>query len=168
LMKKMIEIRIPKKPGIYTLVIVVTQPFRKKIGKLGYHNFPAGTYTYTGSAIGVKSSNLNSRVGRHLNSRKKKHWHIDYLLSSDRAHIAWVIFLETESKLECKIAQKLFRLNGANSIISGFGSSDCHKGCQSHLHHFNITQEAVASKIIEQYETFGIPKVLQVREDGTS
>jgi len=159
--EKMIDTRIPKKPGIYTLVIVVIQPFRKKIGKLGYHNFPTGTYTYTGSAIGVKSSNLNSRVGRHLNPRKKKHWHIDYLLSSDRASIWGIIFLETDSKLECEIAQKLFRINGSNSIVNGFGSSDCHKGCKSHLYHFNITKEEVASKIIERYETFGIPKVLQ-------
>lgn len=158
----MIETRIPKKPGIYTLVIIVIQPFRKKIGKLGYHNFPMGTYTYTGSAIGVKSSNLYSRIGRHLKSKKKMHWHIDYFLSSDKASIWGIIFLETDSKLECKIAQKLFGINGADSIIKGFGASDCHNGCKSHLYHFNITQEEVALKIIEQYETFGISKILKV------
>ena len=160
--EKMIETRIPKKPGIYTLVIIVIQPFRKKIGKLGYHNFPMGTYTYTGSAIGVKSSNLYSRIGRHLKSKKKMHWHIDYFLSSDKARMWGVVFLETDSKLECKIAQKLFGINGADSIIKGFGASDCHNGCKSHLYHFNITQEEVALKIIEQYETFGISKIIKV------
>lgn len=164
LMKEMIEKKIPKKPGIYTLVITVIQPFRKRIGKLGYHNFPTGTYTYTGSAIGKKTSNLNSRLCQHLNSRKKKHWHIDYLLSSDKASIWKIIFLETRSKLECKIAQELFKINGSNIIVSGFGSSDCHKGCKAHLYYFNIAKEEIAIKIIEQYETFGIQKVLQVGE----
>ena len=160
----MIETRIPKKPGIYTLVITSIQPFRIKIGKLGYHNFPTGTYTYTGSAIGEKSSNLNSRLWRHLNSIKKNHWHIDYLLSSGKANIWGIIFLETRSKLECTIAQELFRINGSSIIVNGFGSSDCRKGCKSHLYYFNITQIEVALKIFEQYKTFGSPKVLKVGE----
>jgi chorismate mutase len=35
-------------------------------------------------------------------------------------------------------------------------------GCKSHLYHFNNTQEEVIPKIIEQYETFGSPNILQV------
>lgn len=152
---------IPKNPGTYTLVIVVIHPFRKKIGKLGDHNFPTGVYTYTGSAIGVKSSNLNSRISRHLHSQKKNHWHIDYLLNSDNTTIEGIVFLETKTKLECKIAQKLSKIKGANSLINGFGSSDCYNRCQSHLHYFNSTQEEIIAKILGKYETFGSPKVLQ-------
>jgi sugar fermentation stimulation protein A len=158
----MIKPRIPKKPGTYTLIIKVIQPFRMKIGKLGCHNFPMGTYTYTGSAIGTKASNLNLRLGRHLKPKKRKHWHIDYFLSSESVSIWGIVFLETDSKLECKIAQKLFRINGCSSLVNGFGSSDCQMGCKSHLYHFNNTQEEVIPKIIEQYETFGIPNILQV------
>jgi Uri superfamily endonuclease len=157
----MIVATIPKTPGTYTLIITVTQPFRKKIGKLGYHTFPTGSYTYTGSAIGIKSSNLNSRIRHHLNPRKKQHWHIDRLLSSDNTKIAGVIFLETERKLECILTQKLAEINGANKIVNGFGASDCHTGCKAHLHQFNIPQEELIPKIIEQYEICGIPKIFK-------
>ena len=158
----MIVSKIPKKPGIYTLIISVIQPLRRKIGKLGYHTFPKGIYTYTGSAIGVKSSNLKSRVGRHLNARKKKHWHIDYLLSSSNTRICGVIFLETEKKLECELSQKLAEINGVKKIVEGFGASDCHKGCKTHLHQFDVSQEGLTSKIVEQYETLGSAKILQI------
>ena len=152
---------IPKKPGIYTLIITIIHPFRKKVGKLGYHLFPKGVYTYTGSAIGVKTSNLKSRISRHLNPGKK-HWHIDYLLSSDNARIESVVLLKTETKLECTISQTLTNVNGAKILVKGFGSSDCHRGCKAHLLYYNMAHDELATKIIEQYEPFGIPKLLHV------
>ena len=158
-MPEMTKYVIPKKPGIYTLVIEVTQPIRRRIGKLGYHNFPKGFYTYTGSAIGLRSANIRARVNRHLESRKKGHWHIDYL--SETASIRAVIYLETYSKIECQITKKLGGLNGANIIVRGFGSSDCHEGCKSHLHYFDTNLEELLVKVVELYETFGLPKILQ-------
>ena len=122
----MIKTRIPKNPGIYTLVLKVIQSFRMKVGKLGCHNFPMGTYTYTGSAIGTKSSNLNLRVGRHLNPKKKMHWHIDYLLSQQECTIQNIIKSNID---ECTLNQ------GTQGIVlaPGFVATDCKQGCLSHL-----------------------------------
>jgi Uri superfamily endonuclease len=150
----------PKKPGVYTLIVEVAQPIRKKIGKLGFHNFPRGFYTYTGSAIGLRSLNLRTRIKRHLALRKKEHWHIDYLLNSEVTRISAVIYIETHSKIECQIARKLRGLNGGNIIVEGFGSSDCHEGCESHLHYFEINFEELSVKVVELYEAFGSPRLL--------
>jgi len=161
-MLAMTKYAIPKKPGIYTLVIEVTQQIKREIGKLGCHILPKGFYTYTGSAIGLRSMNLKVRVKRHLELKKKRHWHIDYLLNSEAASVRAVVYLVTNSKIECQIAKKMKELNEANIIIKGFGSSDCHEGCKSHLHYFDINFEELLVSVIKLYEMFGFPKNLKV------
>lgn len=93
--------------------------------------FPVGQYVYTGSA----RCNLEARIQRHLSitcagnevsSKKKKHWHIDYLLSHPQARITGVErFLETE----CDKNQQV----QGTSLVLRFGASDCKRGCNSHL-----------------------------------
>ena len=161
----MTEYEIPKKTGIYTLIFELTQPIKRKIGKLGYYKFPKGLYTYTGSALGSKSSNLSARINRHLTLRKKEHWHIDYLLNSYFADMKVVICLETSTKVECSIAKKIGELSGAKIIVRGFGSSDCKAGCKSHLHFFDIKLEDLITKIDKLYEKFGFPKIRRIDEE---
>jgi sugar fermentation stimulation protein A len=91
-------------------------------GSLRDVHFSRGYYAYVGSALG----GLKSRLSRHFRSDKKLHWHIDYLLQ--KASIIDVIIGETESKVECALAQAL---SSQFDSIRGFGSSDCH--CRSHL-----------------------------------
>lgn len=106
----------------YQLNIVLIEPTRLSIGKLGVIDFPAGHYIYTGSA----RHNIEARITRHLRQEKKLRWHIDYLLESPQAKIEKVT---RYAESECKINQQTIGV----ILIEGFGSSDCHAGCGSHL-----------------------------------
>jgi sugar fermentation stimulation protein A len=88
--------------------------------------FPAGIYVYVGSAL----SGIENRVSRHRSTRKKRRWHIDYLL--DKAEVVSVIAIPSERKsIECDVAKTLIACEEAAVPVKGFGSSDC--GCESHL-----------------------------------
>ena len=106
----------------YQLDIILVEPTRLSIGQLGVFDFPAGHYIYTGSA----QRNIEARIARHLRQEKKLKWHIDYLLCSPQALIEKVTRY-AESK--CKINQQTMGV----ILIKGFGSSDCHAGCGSHI-----------------------------------
>ena len=106
----------------YQLFIKVTKEINLKVGKLGRFNFPVGYYVYTGSA----KKNIDKRIERHLNKKKKLHWHIDYLLNDDAVKI---IYTKKSQMTECSLNKKT---NGT-IIIEGFGSSDCNLCCRSHL-----------------------------------
>ncbi|MCW4037384.1 MAG: DUF123 domain-containing protein, partial [Candidatus Bathyarchaeota archaeon] len=82
---------MPNKPGVYTLVIELVEATTLQIGMLGVQRFPEGHYTYTGSALGERSTTLRNRVRRHLTRGKRKHWHIDYLLEADVSRVKTVL-----------------------------------------------------------------------------
>ena len=58
--------------------------------------------------------------------KKKRHWHIDYLLANKNVEIVDVRIKETGKKEECETA-----LNLKGERVIGFGCSDCR--CSSHL-----------------------------------
>jgi Uri superfamily endonuclease len=122
--------------GVYTLLLFVSKEVNFNIGKLGRKSFPKGTYTYTGSALGKGASNLKHRIARHLRKKKKKFWHIDYLLSNPKVSIEMVIVVESNKNLECTMNQQLKKMAGARVQVKGFGASDCRKNCGSHLLYF--------------------------------
>ncbi len=105
--------------GSYVLLLMLKEPKRVKVGKLGFVDFKAGWYAYVGSGM----NSLIGRVARHFKRNKKLRWHIDYLTTvADDV----VVFLLPNGK-ECELA-KLF--NGFE-CVEGFGCSDC--SCRSHL-----------------------------------
>jgi len=106
----------------YQLEIDLNEDILIQVGRLGRFRFPAGRYTYTGSA----RRNLESRLRRHLAAKKTLRWHIDYLLASKAATIAG-IYLSDEP--ECKLNQSV----RGDILAPGFGASDCRAGCGSHL-----------------------------------
>jgi Uri superfamily endonuclease len=108
--------------GIYVLLIEVGKPCDIQVGKRRNYHFDEGYYAYVGSALG----SLEKRVARHLDTRKKLYWHIDYLLNM--AVVRGVIYAETNQKKECLMAQALSKTLVSKS---GFGCSDCN--CPSHL-----------------------------------
>ena len=61
----------------YPLMVGLVHPAEVRVGALGRFRFPAGHYVYTGSAL----RGIESGIQRHLSARKKRHWHIDYLLA---------------------------------------------------------------------------------------
>ena len=115
--------------GVYLLEILLKEEARIKIGKKGFFLCPAGFYCYTGSA----QKNMQSRLARHCRKKKKRHWHIDYLL--EWAEVLQIHTWQVAREGECRLAAYLHdRLNGV-MIIPGFGASDC--SCQTHLLYFN-------------------------------
>lgn len=73
---------------------------------------------------------VGQRIERHLRERKRRRWHIDYLL--EEAEVISTIRVATERKTdECDVAHALLRSEGATMVDRGFGSSDCR--CDSHL-----------------------------------
>ncbi|MEE1335042.1 GIY-YIG nuclease family protein, partial [Methanobrevibacter sp.] len=116
----------------YCLIIDLENSSKIKIGKLGKIDFKKGNYVYVGSAMNY----LESRIKRHLSSKKKLHWHIDYLLK--KAEISDVIYNESTRKIECELSRYI----SSNAIgIENFGCSDCN--CESHLYYFKNRNEAI-------------------------
>ena len=111
--------------GIYCLLIKVLKTKEILIGKLGKIRFEKGKYIYVGSA----QNNLEKRIERHFKKRKKKFWHIDYLLADEDVKIEKVILFPFKRKNEeCKLAR---RISKKGKPIKNFGSSD--SKCKSHL-----------------------------------
>jgi len=135
--------------GIYTLIVFLSNDIQLKIGKLGTQTFPAGYYTYTGSALGRGASNLKQRVTRHLKKQKQKFWHIDFLLAHENATITTIIAVQTSRKLECKMNHCIIEKLNTKIPVIGFGASDCKENCKSHLLFFSdIAKEKVLIKKI--------------------
>jgi len=119
--------------GTYTLVLDVDADATVDVGALGEVAFEAGTYAYTGSALG---SGGFARVDRHrelaAGDRDVRHWHVDYLLGHDATAVREVA--TTDGDVECAVARRL------PDGPAGFGASDCH--CDGHLA-ADVTVEAV-------------------------
>lgn len=107
--------------GTYVLLVKLERPMKTRVGSLGRIDFRRGYYAYVGSG----QNSLLKRVGRHMRSEKKKHWHIDYLL--DGAEILKAVYFES-GKVECELAKKM---GEQAEGVKGFGCSDCK--CTSHL-----------------------------------
>jgi len=115
-------------PTTYQLRIEVAQPLRLSIGRLGTFDFPAGRYTYSGSA----ARNLEARIARHLRQEKTLRWHIDWLLAAPGVAVTTV---RRSQLAECV----LNRRSGGRVVVPGFGASDCRAGCGSHLRYLGRT-----------------------------
>jgi Uri superfamily endonuclease len=115
--------------GSYLLLLRLASPALISVGRLGPRLFPAGYYTYTGSAMGP--GGLSARVARHQRKTKVLHWHIDYLTAV--ADIVEVRVEENADNRECQWSDNL-RKTAGTAIVPRFGSSDC--SCISHLLYF--------------------------------
>ncbi len=115
--------------GAYCLCIRTREDTIVEVGALGYITFPKGEYIYVGSAL----NSLEPRIERHVltstGDHTVTHWHIDYLLREPAATIQKIYVVETDRKLECRIAEKVAE---HGQPIKGFGCSDCR--CVSHLY----------------------------------
>jgi sugar fermentation stimulation protein A len=113
--------------GNYLIFLEVPEPCEAETGALGLLAFKPGWYVYAGSA----RKNLSKRISRHLRkTRKRKHWHLDYLRPLAKTIKALPIC--SYKNLECDLAVALADLGGRG--IPGFGCSDCR--CASHLYYF--------------------------------
>lgn len=141
--------------GVYTLILHVQKEATLTIGRLGTHKFPRGYYSYTGSALGKKSSNLKHRISRHLRKEKRMFWHIDYLLADENVSVEAVVAAETNKDMECRLNGYMKKMKGAKIPVNGFAASDCRKNCGSHLLYFPDTEnpDCLAQKLVKHLES---------------
>ncbi len=124
--------------GIYILVIHL--PNKIKIhSKHSSWRLREGYYLYFGSAKGKTSTSLGHRLSRHLNEKKKKYWHIDYLLTHHTVKIVNIYYTSVSEMTECSLL-RYFRKICPGEVILGFGSSDCKSQCGGHLLFFSDDQ----------------------------
>lgn len=109
------QIKNNKSYGCYILVLKLSEGKNIQIGKLGKFYFEQGIYFYVGSAKG----GFSKRVARYFGRRKKRRWHIDYLL--DKSEIIG-IFLFDEYVDEEALAEKMSLLY--KMPIRKFGATD--------------------------------------------
>lgn len=114
----------------YQLRIIVDRDLKLKVGRLGVCRFPAGHYTYTGSAL----RNMEARLARHLRPAKRLRWHIDYLLCSPGVEVQAVRRFRDP---ECVVNSR----SRGMVQVPGFGASDCRAGCGAHLKYMATRQE---------------------------
>lgn len=115
-----------KDKGSYLLILHLEKDSAIKINSLGEIFLQKGFYIYVGSAM----KGLAKRIERHKRQKKRYHWHIDELRRV--AKIYTYLAIRSSARLECQIAQSLYKI--VKQDIVGFGSSDCH--CKSHLFYF--------------------------------
>jgi len=130
-----------KVKGVYALIVKLEKDIKVNIGALGKINFKKGDYAYIGSA----QNNLQRRIDRHLRDKKRKHWHIDYLLKNKKAKVTEVYYKTAGKEEECRIA-KLLEKN--ETPVKRFGCSDCK--CASHL--FKLENKKTIRKEMIKYE----------------
>jgi Uri superfamily endonuclease len=110
------------------------------VGAKGKIAFERGFYAYVGSA----QKDLEQRLRRHLKRKKRKFWHIDYLLDDKATKVVQVFQKQADKAQECMIARSI---GEKGEPITGFGSSDCR--CESHLFRINgykILQESMRAQ----------------------
>jgi sugar fermentation stimulation protein A len=145
--------------GVYTLIINVKEEFKTKIGALGTIKFKKGIYLYTGSGTGASIS-IEDRIKRHAKRNKKKFWHIDYLLSSNKSSLIAAMASKSNKTYECLINNLIVKhFNG--EFLMRFGSSDCF--CKAHL--IKINSKNINEIILELknvYEYAGLKPFILV------
>lgn len=120
---------IPSCPGSYGLVLKSVGWAWVVVGSLGECLFRPGLYVYVGSARGA--GGLRSRIRRHLQRRKRKRWHIDYLTTHPSFRAVAVCFGASSKQSEGRIVAELCA-NGLLPYIPRFGSAD-DPGATTHL-----------------------------------
>lgn len=111
--------------GLYQLVIRLPRPRRIRVGSLGIQPFAAGYYLYTGRA----RRDLERRIRTHLAPRRRRWWHIDYLMQYGRLRQIRVRLGRRLS--ECAHHRQSAAQGAGTPWVRQFGASDCR--CGGHL-----------------------------------
>lgn len=123
----------------YILFIRIKRYIKARIGARGVEEFAAGYYMYIGSG----KKNLMERIKRHLKMRKKKFWHIDYILTKKDVSIIDIFVSE---KTESQIVNRVLNLNSVKPFDRRFGASDT----VNITHLFYLKNKATINKIMKE------------------
>lgn len=116
-------------PGAYLLCLTLADDLPIELPRLAGYRLAPGQYAYAGSAYGP--GGLSARIGRHLRSHRKSHWHIDHVTAHAGTLWAWPF----PGGRECELIARLLATGCFDVPIPGFGASDC-RDCQSHFLHW--------------------------------
>jgi Uri superfamily endonuclease len=117
--------------GNYVLVLNAERTFKAQIGSLGEKHLERGIYLYVGSALGIGSTSIESRLERHRTKDKKVFWHIDYLTVRPYIKVSAAYYVESDSQMECELKKEILERLGGKVALPNFGSTDCR--CGGHL-----------------------------------
>jgi Uri superfamily endonuclease len=118
--------------GVYLVLVRRRKALRIKVGALGWFDFPAGWYIYTGKS----RRGLRQRAQRHWSPRRRVRWHVDYLTAAPGSEPIGAVLLASADHAElgeCWINQRVGAMLDGSSVAPGFGASDCMSGCPAHL-----------------------------------
>jgi len=118
--------------GNYVLLLHLPYNETLTVGKLGTFDFPAGWYTYIGSAFGA--GGIKGRLKHHLKPVERPHWHIDYLRQA--ASVAEIWLSPEHTSQEQAWVEAVLAIPGATIPADGFGASDSEM--ESHLIYFDV------------------------------
>ncbi len=147
--------------GVYALVVKVPRRIKMTVGALGTLSFERGEWVYVGSAMGSGSTTIERRLERHFRAEKKLHWHIDYLLRSG-AEATSAVFAESDTPMECSLAQALRRDGRFQQGPTGFGASDCRMHCKTHIFRYEGTDSSHPA-IQEVFRGLGLRPIVMER-----
>jgi Uri superfamily endonuclease len=118
--------------GTYILLLQLPFDTTITVGKLGIVDFPAGWYTYIGSAFGA--GGLVGRLRHHLQPLENPHWHIDYLRQEAIVQEIW-LSPDIERREQVWV-DLMLEIPGATILVEGFGASDSSQ--DTHLLYFDL------------------------------
>jgi len=118
--------------GTYVLLLHLDGNETITVGRLGTFDFPAGWYTYIGSAFGA--GGLLGRIKHHLRPPERPHWHIDYLRQFAQVQEIWLS--PDTARRETDWVDLMMDIPGAIALVEGFGASDSAK--ETHLFYFDL------------------------------
>lgn len=122
-------VQVTPDAGSYLLISRLDKPAFLRVGALGEYLFPSGIYFYSGSA--GNRGGLRARIFHHLCIHAFPHWHLDYLRPFLHPLEAWMMM--ANESLECDFNCYVCSFFHTKQAVKGFGSSDCRRGCGSHL-----------------------------------
>ncbi len=143
--------------GVYVLVLRNDRAQTVTIGARGPMEFQPGHYIYVGSAMGTGSTSIEKRLHRHFSQKKRKHWHIDYLLEA--VELVAAVWSESQMDMECTIVQAFAADAAFEYGPRGFGNSDCHASCSSHLLKF-VGRDDIIEHLRRIFRSRGMKPIL--------
>ncbi|MEM2942588.1 MAG: GIY-YIG nuclease family protein [Candidatus Bathyarchaeia archaeon] len=140
--------------GLYALLIRVDRDVTVAAGGLGNLRLRRGVYVYAGSGLGTGSTSIEGRLTRHFSHVKRRHWHIDYLLSNRYCRPELAFFSNAGGRLECRLAREISQDPRVGMVYRGFGSSDC--SCGGHLVFLGPERAAAELLVSEKFKDLGL------------
>ena len=150
---------VPRRPGVYMLLLEVTRDVTVNVGSLGTLRFEKGFYIYVGSARGP--GGLRARLARHVKGPSRIRWHVDYLTSRSDVRVVAVAVSETTLDAEEALSSEMLKRECIKPQIKGFGSSD--KRSATHLLTCTCDLEKCIKTTLEVFRSSTLkPKLLML------